>query len=155
MKSNNVYREVIVPGQHRDLKVVSSNSLTRRSQLKNLLNELQSPFPIHKNYELAPFVHWKGNSTSSIHRWLRYAEAYSPELNDKPNLEGRILDPFCGCGSIMVGAAQRGLALAGVDINPLSTFSTKVKLTKLNHSEINQLKTIHKDLKTIIRKPSV
>lgn len=118
--------------------------------MKAILDNLQCQFEIKKNHELAPFVHWKGNSSSKLHRWLRYREAYSPELIDKLNLKGRILDPFSGCGSIMVGAAQRGLSSTGVDINPLSTFSTNVKLTKLKNAEIKEIKNIQKNLTSLI-----
>ncbi len=152
MKSSSAYRNETISDQQENIKIVSGSSLAGQNKLKALLDDLQSPFPIEQNYDLAPFVHWKGNSSSKIHRWLRYREAYSPELIDKLNLEGRILDPFSGCGSIMVGAAQRGLSSTGVDINPLSTFSTKVKLTKLKHTEIDQIKKIRSDLKAIIGK---
>jgi hypothetical protein len=153
LKTSSACKKVSTSFKQNDLKVVSGNSFSiGQYQLKTFLDKLQSPFGISQNYDLAPFVHWKGNSTSSIHRWLRYREAYSPELIDKLDLNGKILDPFSGCGSIMVGAAQRGLSSTGVDINPLSTFSTKVKLAKLSTSEINQVRAIQKDLKAIINK---
>ncbi|WP_394256671.1 hypothetical protein [Vibrio harveyi] len=126
------------------------NKLLGSNQLKALLDELQSPFDISKDYSLSPYVHWKENSISSIHRWLRYREAYSPELIDKLGLTGKILDPFSGCGSIMVGAAQRGLISTGVDINPLSTFSTKVKLTKLTSKELNEVERFKNSLESIV-----
>ena len=152
LKASKACKDISISNQPNDLRIVSDNSLAGQNKLKELLEDLQSPFEIKQNYELAPFVHWKGNSSSKIHRWLRYREAYSPELIDKLNLEGCILDPFSGCGSIMVGAAQRGLSSTGVDINPLSTFSTKVKLTKLKSSEIDKIKSIQANLNTIIGK---
>lgn len=125
-------------------------NLLGSNQLKALLDELQSPFDISKDYSLSPYVHWKDNSVSRIHRWLRYREAYSPELIDKLGLIGKILDPFSGCGSIMVGAAQRGLTSTGIDINPLSTFSTKVKLTKLTKKELDEVEAFKNNLSNII-----
>lgn len=89
--------------------------------------------------DLAPFVNWGGNATSPIHRWLRYREAYSPNLITKLGLGARILDPFCGCGSILVGAAQSGNTSAGVDINPLAVFAAKVKLTPLTRGQLEAI----------------
>tara|TARA_Y100000780_G_scaffold223237_1_gene233348 strand:- start:1114 stop:2322 length:1209 start_codon:yes stop_codon:yes gene_type:complete len=74
-----------------------------------------------------------------MHRWLRYREAYSPELIEKLELGDRILDPFSGCGSIPIGAAIRGKRALGIDLNPIAAFSTKVKLTPLKASSIQKL----------------
>lgn len=154
MVTSNAYEKISTSFKKADLKIVpcNNNIFLEQHRLKTLLDKLQSHFQISQNYELSPYVHWKGNSTSSIHRWLRYREAYSPELIDMLELSGKILDPFSGCGSIMIGAAQRGLYSTGVDINPLSTFATKVKLSKLSSEEINQVKKIQKDLKSTIKK---
>ena len=40
----------------------------------------------------------------------------------------RILDPFCGSGAILAAAARHGIACTGLDINPMATVLTKVKL---------------------------
>jgi len=67
---------------------------------------------------------------------LRYREAYSPHLITKLNLGDKILDPFCGCGSILIGAAERGYTSAGIDINPLAVFASRVKLTPLSRQQL-------------------
>lgn len=105
-------------------------------RIRNIISDLEAPYRRTKRHDLGQYVHWKGNSSAPIHRWLRYREAYSPELIDHLNLEGRILDPFSGCGSIMVGAAQRKKRSVGIDINPLSTFSTEVKLKRLDPQSV-------------------
>ncbi|HYH50822.1 MAG TPA: SAM-dependent methyltransferase, partial [Acidimicrobiia bacterium] len=46
------------------------------------------------------------------------------------------LDPFCGSGSIMVGAAQHGRNSVGIDINPLAAFVSRVKLSPLARGDI-------------------
>lgn len=85
-------------------------------------------------------MNWKGNAAAPIHRWLRYREAYSPNLITKLALGENILDPFCGCGSILIGAAERGYTSAGIDINPLAVFATKVKLTPLSRLQVAALR---------------
>jgi hypothetical protein len=124
--------------------------ITDHFNLKNYLDNLQEPIEIKERFDLKAFVHWNGNKDEPIHRWLRYREAYSPDLIDKLGIGDKILDPFCGCGSILVGAAQRGKYSVGIDINPLSTFSTKVKLTKLTKKELKQIKDICTNLEQLI-----
>lgn len=109
-------------------------------KLKNILEPLDVLYPIERRLDLGPYVHWRGNATSPMHRWLRYREAYSPELIDKLQLGNRILDPFSGCGSIPIGAAIRGKSSVGIDLNPIAAFSTKVKLTPLKQTSIRKIK---------------
>lgn len=105
-------------------------------KLTKILEPLDALYPIEQRFDLGPYVHWRGNASSPMHRWLRYREAYSPELIDKLQLGSRILDPFSGCGSIPIGAAIRGKKSVGIDLNPIAAFSSKVKLTPLKPSSI-------------------
>ncbi len=88
--------------------------------------------------ELAALVHWRGNQDLPIHRWYRYREGYSPALIEALGLGSRILDPFAGSGSIMVGAAEKGIRSTGIDVNPLATFVTAVKLTPLSGAQLDR-----------------
>ncbi|MGS1005424.1 hypothetical protein [Burkholderia glumae] len=123
-----------------------------QKSLKNILEPLDAKFTIEQNLDLGPFVHWRGNATAPMHRWLRYREAYSPELIDKLQLGDRILDPFSGCGSIPIGAATRGKASFGIDLNPLAAFSTKVKLTPLKACSIKAIEKFVEDLPQLLSK---
>lgn len=86
--------------------------------------------------DLAGLVHWAGAATQPIHRWFRYREGFSPALITKLGLGRRILDPFCGSGSIMVGAAQQGRTAVGIDVNPLAAFVSRVKLSPLGPADV-------------------
>jgi site-specific DNA-methyltransferase (adenine-specific) len=86
--------------------------------------------------DLAGLVHWAGGATLPIHRWFRYREAFSPALISRLGLGRRIIDPFCGSGSIMVGAAQQGRASVGIDVNPLAAFVARVKLSPLPDDDV-------------------
>ena len=86
--------------------------------------------------DLAPLVHWAGGAAQPIHRWFRYREGFSPALIARLGLGHRILDPFCGSGSIMIGAAQQGRASVGIDVNPLATFVSRVKLAPLGDADV-------------------
>ncbi len=85
---------------------------------------------------LAGLVHWGGGAALPIHRWFRYREGFSPALIGELGLGQRILDPFCGSGSIMVGAAQEGRSAVGIDVNPLATFVAGVKLSPLSDGDL-------------------
>ena len=86
--------------------------------------------------DLADLVHWGGVRDQPVHRWFRYREGFSPELISALRLGPRILDPFCGCGSIIVGAAQHGRSAVGIDVNPLAAFVCRVKLTPLSDADV-------------------
>lgn len=112
----------------------------RARTLTSILRKLNESVPFSERSDLSSFVNWKGNAASPIHRWMRYREAYSPHLITKLGLGSSILDPFCGCGSILIGAAENGYSSTGIDINPLAVFATKVKLTPLPKGKIAALK---------------
>lgn len=139
---------------HDNTPVKDRHSLERHSDtrnqvhrdLENILEPLNSLYPIEQRLDLSPFVHWRGNASAPMHRWLRYREAYSPELIEKLQLGDRILDPFSGCGSIPIGAAVRGRRALGIDLNPIAAFSTKVKLSPLKERTIRKLEVFLKDL---------
>lgn len=118
--------------------------------LKKILEPLDRSFPIVQRYDLGPFVHWKGNATAPMHRWLRYREAYSPELIDKLQLGKRILDPFSGCGSIPIGAASRNRRTLGIDLNPIAALSTKVKLTPLSNRQLKRAAAFTKEFRSLV-----
>lgn len=112
-----------------------------RRSLKSVLSDLHSKVALEQRPELSRLVNWSGAFDIPIHRWLRYREAYSPSLITQLGLGQRILDPFCGCGSIMVGSAQLGRQSFGIDVNPLAIFAANVKLTPLSSEQITKLTT--------------
>src|SRR4051812_47931794 len=112
---------------------IDSNGLAKALRL------MDDSVRVHNRSDLAAFVNWQGNAVAPIHRWMRYREAYSPNLITKLSLGDRILDPFCGCGSILIGAAQSGFISTGIDVNPLAVFATKVKLTPLSRTQLSSI----------------
>ena len=51
---------------------------------------------------------------------------------------GRLLDPFCGSGTVLVEGALNGWQLVGADANPLARLITKTKLTHLSTEAITE-----------------
>src|SRR5687767_10556450 len=107
---------------------------SRAASLAALLREIDGDFIGDGRPDLAPLVNWGSAGAVPIHRWYRYREGFSPRLITELGLGERILDPFCGCGSIMVGAAQQNRSSVGIDVNPLAAFVSRVKLSPLNAS---------------------
>lgn len=164
VKSRNFEANRNLPNnQNKDLKSQSPQTLVKQEvrsisvhkELEKILKPLDALYPIEQRLDLGPYVHWRGNAAEPMHRWLRYREAYSPELIDKLNLGGKILDPFSGCGSIPIGAAVRGKKAVGIDLNPIAAFSTRVKLNPLSKNSISKLVNFSQELqrKTIKIKP--
>jgi hypothetical protein len=106
----------------------------------SILRELDSRVELGTRSDLATLVHWKQNNSAPVHRWYKYREGFSPELIDVLGLGRRILDPFAGSGSVMVGAAERGLVSTGIDVNPLATFVSRVKLTPLTPRQLEAVR---------------
>lgn len=66
------------------------------------------------------------------HYWFRYPARFHPRvaqalLSAYSNPGDRVLDPFCGSGSILVEALTVGRAAVGRDIDPLAVFASRVK----------------------------
>jgi site-specific DNA-methyltransferase (adenine-specific) len=113
-----------------------ASRVLKRSLLEDALRAIDAPLHIDRRPELAGLVNWSGASSEPIHRWFRYREGFSPRLITALSLGNRLLDPFCGSGSIMVGAAQLGCSAAGLDVNPLATFVARTKLTPLTQEQL-------------------
>lgn len=49
--------------------------------------------------------------------------------------KGVVLDPFCGCGTLLLEAAMGGVAAVGVDINPIGCMIARAKIASLRLAE--------------------
>ena len=49
--------------------------------------------------------------------------------------QAKILDPFCGSGTVLLEANLRGHHAIGIDINPLARLISRVKITPLDPSD--------------------
>lgn len=106
-----------------------------------ILNDLQSGIKIEKNSNLKDLVNYSPKSDFPIHRWFKYREGYSIELISSliKNNDQMILDPFCGCGSTLISAKINNKNAAGIDINPVSVFVSKVKVEQYTLDDLNNI----------------
>lgn len=120
--------------------VFAEDSSSERAELATLLETFEANYRFRDRRDLAPLVNWSSTRNAPIHRWVRYREAYSPELIEALGLGERILDPFCGCGSMLVGAAARGRDATGIDLNPFATFAARVKNVPLTARQLEEVR---------------
>ena len=80
-------------------------------------------------------IQFNPNSGEAIHRWAPYVQGFSSAFVDLmldrhagEYANPTVLDPFAGCGTVLVQSKRRGLNCCGVEINPLMHFVTKTKL---------------------------
>jgi len=52
---------------------------------------------------------------------------------------GRLLDPFCGSGAVLVAAHQRGIPVSGVDLNPIAALFSCAKLKGFSPNRATEL----------------
>ncbi len=86
-------------------------------------------------------MQFASNVNEHIHRWAPYVQGFSATfvqsiLNQYRKIyrEPVILDPFAGCGTVLVQAKLNGYKSVGTEINPLLQF---IANTKLNSWEVS------------------
>lgn len=77
------------------------------------------------------------------HRWYLIKEGFSPKLVeaaiDTMGLKGNevVVDPFSGCGTVALTAAQRGLNAFGFEVNPFLAFVSRTKAGSCSTKELS------------------
>src|SRR5205085_450037 len=70
----------------------------------------------------------------AIHEWYRFVLSFPPHLvRDYIQRFGishsqRVLDPFCGTGTVLVECKKLGIASVGVEANPMAHLASQVKV---------------------------
>lgn len=80
-------------------------------------------------------IQFTPNFSEHVHRWASYIQGFSAEFVQstidqyKKEYNGlRILDPFAGCGTVLVQSKLCGYPSFGTELNPLLSFLTNVKI---------------------------
>jgi DNA modification methylase len=92
--------------------------------------------------QLATFV---PNKKTPVFNWFYYKEGFAKELVEKLldmfQIDGgTVLDPFCGSGTTLLAAKQRGLSALGFDVLPISVFAARVKSMNYDDVFLSRLK---------------
>ena len=129
--------------------------------LKHFYLELEKKGKIIDKPEYKNLVNFSTNLDKPIHRWFDIKEGYSRDLII--NLINRfdvrkkelILDPFCGSGTTLLAAKEKGIDGIGFEINPFLAFLTKVKLNNYTNKDILGLELAFKKIEKMESKKSL
>ncbi|MEH7564201.1 class I SAM-dependent methyltransferase, partial [Priestia megaterium] len=103
--------------------------------------------------ELRQLVTFKMNKKeNTIHNWYNYTQGFASELVEILLKElhadvdtDTVFDPFSGSGTTLLTAKSKGFKSFGVDISPLMTWVSKMKVAKW---KVNKLKALLVDIET-------
>lgn len=95
--------------------------------------------------QLGQYMTFELSKQKPVHGWFWYKEGYAPEIVDyavedfsktRSMKPANILDPFCGVGTTLLAAKDRGIASAGVDASPLAVFVSKTKTDDYDEGDL-------------------
>lgn len=80
-------------------------------------------------------IQFTSNSNEIVHRWAPYVQGFSASFvqsifdkYQKIYKKPKILDPFAGCGTVLVQAKLNKFSSVGTELNPLLKYISEVKL---------------------------
>lgn len=65
----------------------------------------------------------------------RFISEIPAQALDLLQVEGPVLDPFCGSGTTLAEARRRGLPSVGVDLNPIACLISRVRCERWQHGD--------------------
>lgn len=112
-----------------------------------------SPLPAFTNGQTV--TNAVDNASLARHRWYSIKEGFSPKLVETAidtvgiGENDLIVDPFCGCGTVPLSAAERNIPARGIEVNPFLSFVSQTKLSTCNKDLLTMaadsvLKTLQK-----------
>lgn len=134
------------------LELLKTQKIYTNAKLQAYLLEKFSVYPsIDLTSRYAKQVNFSENNLIPFHKWFRYREGFSGKLietlitDSKATKNEVIIDPFSGSGTTPVVASLNGFYSMGLDVNPLSTFITNVKMRKYPKKITHKCLDIFKD----------
>lgn len=93
-------------------------------------------------------IQFTENINDNIHRWAPYVQGFSAsfvqsqlDLYRQEYKQPIILDPFAGCGTVLVQAKLNGITSYGLELNPLLQFIADTKVNSWSINPDDLLKT--------------
>lgn len=99
-----------------------------------------------ERYDLGKLVTFEPNKRLPIYSWFRFKEAFSRNfvalmLDQFDIREGDcVLDPFCGVGTTLLAAKERGVNAVGIDAHPVFAFVSRAKTHNYNPEILQESK---------------
>ena len=124
------------------------DKIYRNLKLVQFLNELEKKYKIVDECNFfAELVNFSKNKDIPYHKWFKYREGYSHTLiqellkRSKISKNEYVMDPFCGSGTTVIEANLGGFSGIGIDINPMSSFISKIKCCSYTNEEIIKIES--------------
>lgn len=145
----------------RNNEIPPQSRISGRTQARVELEMRYQPL-FEERLDYRQLVTYVPNKTIPVHRWFKFPQGFSPhlvelmlkELDARPS--ERVFDPFCGCGTTLVAAKQRGYWSWGIDILPVAVFAAQVKLRDASQYDLDLLRQrIDGIVSTEYRPPSI
>lgn len=97
------------------------------------------------NLELGKYFTFEFSKQLPIHNWFYYKEGFAPQiveyvLEQEKLKSGTLFDPFCGCGTSLLAAKNKGLNSVGIDISPIAVLASKVKCEDYSSEDIMEIR---------------
>jgi site-specific DNA-methyltransferase (cytosine-N4-specific) len=79
-----------------------------------------------------------------VHRWCIFPHSFTSELVHglidewKLRASDCILDPFCGAGTTLLAAKEKGIPAIGYDLSPFAVFVSRVKIGNYNPDKLSR-----------------
>ena len=79
-----------------------------------------------------------------VHRWFVFPHSYGPGLVEAVldrrgfGQDAKILDPFVGSGTTLLTARERSMDAAGMDLSPLATLASRVKVRTYDEKSLRR-----------------
>lgn len=95
-------------------------------------------------------IQFTTNANECVHRWAPYVQGFSAsfvqsilERYGQDYISPRILDPFAGCGTVLVQSKIDGYESFGVELNPLLQYIADVKVNSWTVRPSQLIKLYH------------
>lgn len=114
---------------------------------------------ISENLSLGKYMTFESSKKLPVHRWFYYKEGYSPEIVEyaleQEKTKGILLDPFCGTGTSLLVAKQKGMIGRGIDASELAVFVSQVKCANYDKKNIDEAKDFLKNVFKERKEPEI
>lgn len=140
---------IMVIGEGKRIMVAyKEHDVYKDQELTNFFEALEAKYSL-LNYSdrYGKLVNFSKNEDVPFHQWFRYREGFAGELIEQLiidsgiNETGIIIDPFAGSGTTPVVAKQMGYDAFAIDVNPISSFITNIKLYEYSDAELRVIQT--------------
>ena len=91
-------------------------------------------YAIARNRDMNSDINKLYSEDRSVHEWYRFVLSFPPHLVHKylerfgVTHEQKVLDPFCGTGTVLVECKKLGIPGVGIEANQIAHFASQVKV---------------------------